>query len=119
MAFGFPAYHTGTFSLSDEAAADWRGVIKAVIHRLGWKVSVESDDTVYGTVSTSMSSWGEQLAITCPDGKTLSITSKCAAVTQCVDWGKNKSNVNALLMELKKFQDAGLQHTPPPLPNQD
>ena len=101
MAFGFPAYHT------EEAkgfATDipLRESVKDAIRSLGWSIRDDSTKTITASTSLSLWSWGEKVTIRFLPGNGLSVTSQCALFTQCIDWGKNKTNVHKLLAEIRK-----------------
>jgi hypothetical protein len=47
-------------------------------------------------------SWGEKLLISFLPDNSVSVISKCALPTQCLDWGKNKANVGLFMAEIRK-----------------
>ena len=96
MAFGFPAYHTELYK-SDKDNIDLLNKIKEGIMSLGWKVSSQTSNKIIGSTSVSLMSWGEKLEIVKTDKNSCTITSKCSLPIQCVDYGKNKSNVMKLI----------------------
>jgi hypothetical protein len=102
VAFGFPAYHTEVFS-EIARAADRRELALEALDLLGWPAREESEDTITASVGVSLWSWSEKLAIRILPNRGLSITSKCALPTQCIDYGKNKSNVQKLISELRRL----------------
>src|SRR6185295_18799137 len=99
MAFGFPAYHTESCT-PKPADGDVKTAVKEAIERLSWKIKEETSDEIKASTSINFWSWGEKVTIEFdPDGSVV-ITSKCSMPTQCIDWGKNKRNVQKLIDEL-------------------
>lgn len=96
MAFGFPAYHTESYK-SDKDNIDLFEKIKEGIISLGWKINSQTSNKIIGSTSISLMSWGETLEIVKTDENLCTITSKCSLPIQCVDYGKNKSNVMKLI----------------------
>jgi hypothetical protein len=62
-----------------------------------WKIDSLTDKSLTLTTGTSFLSWGERIIIEKLSHSMLSITSECKLVTQIVDWGKNKRNVERIL----------------------
>ena len=104
MSFGFPAFHreTETFSLNS-GSLNW--LVKSAFGELGWKITTDSPSYLEGSASLNLASWGEKISVSF-DGPTLTVISKCALPTQCVDWGKNKRNVMLLLSTLRKLEQS-------------
>ena len=100
MAFGFPAYHTENYSPS-ESGSDLRTAVKTTLNAISWSVRQESPDTIIASSSMNIRSWGEKVIVTFLPNNTISVTSKCALPTQCLDWGKNKANINKFMAELR------------------
>jgi hypothetical protein len=111
VAFGFPAYHEEVVTFPTPVTHDW--VVYACqagglgIARWGhgvqggaWRVSP----------STTLFSWGENVVITPLAPNVLRIRSECGLPTQCIDWGKNETNVKKLAHALW----AALQNPQPP-----
>lgn len=101
MAFGFPAYHTESYS-PGESGSDLRDAVKEVLTAISWAVKQESSDTIVASSSVNIWSWGEEIIIRFLANNSLSVTSKCAFALQCFDWGKNKRNINRFMTELGK-----------------
>jgi len=101
MAFGFPAYHTEDIHLrvTDEEIIE---VVKKVLQNLSWSIREETSNYILASTSMNLRSWGEKLHINFFSGGLISVTSKCAFPIQCFDWGKNKTNINRFMTELKK-----------------
>jgi hypothetical protein len=102
MAFGFPAYHTERYTLPD-SQLDWHELVVEAILALRWSITAESEKCIRASTSVNLWSWGERVSITFGPRGTVLVTSKCALPTQCLDWGKNRSNVTAFLKRLKKL----------------
>ena len=101
MAFGFPAYHTEECPLRGSEARLRDAVLDALAH-LGWKVKEETATAIRASTSLSLWSYGERVLIRFRNDGGITATSKCALVTQCFDWGKNKRNVRKLLAEIER-----------------
>jgi len=108
MVFAFPAYHEEERPLPRlefEALADR---IDDALDELGWLCG-EDRGLWSGTTPMSLWSWGERIEVeVCDDDRTLRVKSSCQLPTQCVDFGRNRRNVLALLALLDDlFGDAG------------
>ena len=101
MTFGFPAYHTEQYSIGT-TVPDLPSVVRETFGALSWAVREETPDGIVGSTSMNLRSWGEKVLIDFLPDNSISITSKCALPTQCMDWGKNKKNVGRFIAELKK-----------------
>ena len=101
MSFGFPAFHTEHFSAT-AANTNLREAVLLALDGLSWRLREETPDRIIGSTSVNVRSWSEKLIIEFLADNSISVTSKCALRTQCVDWGKNKSNVGKFLAELSK-----------------
>ena len=99
MAFGFPAYHTESFSPVD-SQADLHAAVKKALGSLSWSVREETTEQILASSSMNLRSWGEKVLIRFLPDHSISVTSQCALPTQCFDWGKNKANVRRFLSEL-------------------
>jgi len=102
MAFGFPAYHTERYSTDTSKSADLRVAVRETLTALSWSVREESHDRIIASTSMNIRSWGEKLLISFLPDKSVSVTSKCALPTQCLDWGKNKANVGRFMAGIRK-----------------
>ena len=100
MAFGFPAYHTESYSPS-ESGSDLRTAVTTTLDALSWSITKESPDTIIASNRLNIRSWGEEVIVTFLPDNTISVTSRCALRTQCFDWGKNKANINKFMAELR------------------
>ena len=100
MAFGFPAYHESTrkFNLKSAVLA---GAVENTLTDLGWELSRDASGTQFNA-RTGWSVWsylGEKMKIEIrPDGN-IWVRSECGSPIQCIDYGKNRKNV-------EKFFDA-------------
>jgi hypothetical protein len=100
MTFGFPAYY------SDECIVRKTGVnlenaVADVLRELKWELSEDSTHGMTARIGGGLRTWGEVVNIEFVSGNTVRITSKCVMPTQCLDWGKNKSNVSKFIAALK------------------
>lgn len=100
MAFGFPAYHTEDFEFRTECS-DSKQLVKTAIEAQGWSLTGASEDWVTASGKVNWLSWGEKIRVVWLTDSKISITSKCSLPTQCFDWGHNKSNVLALITQIK------------------
>lgn len=98
MAFGFPAYHMEQL----DRACDLDTVRQAILSR-GWTIQSETEKEIRASTGLNFWSWGEKVVIERFDDGIV-VTSSCALVTQCIDWGKNKSNVKKLIDEIKRMR---------------
>ena len=101
MAFGFPAFHTEHY-VARFANPDLRRAARETLAALSWSLREETYDSIVGSTSINLLSWGEKVFITFLPGNAISVTSKCAMPTQCIDWGKNRSNVVKFLTEFSR-----------------
>ena len=100
MSFGFPAYHTENYH-PKVADKDTGEVVRRALRNLSWSIREETSNHILALTSMNLRSWGEKIHINfLPDGS-ISITSECALLTQCFDWGKNKKNVTRLLDQIQ------------------
>ena len=83
-------------------SADLRVTVRETLTALSWPVSEESHDQLIASTSMSIWSWGEKFMISFLADKSISVTSKCSLPTQCIDWGKNKANVERFTTEIQK-----------------
>jgi|SRR5262245_19989850 len=102
MAFGFPAYHTEELSFPIPKD-DLYEIVLDVLESLSWSILEEREEIIQASTRISLWSWGERVTIEFFPDDTLSITSKCSLPTQCLDWGKNRSNVKKFIAKLRKF----------------
>jgi len=100
MSFGFPAYHTEKYSpkIKDE---NIRETVRKTLEDISWTIREETANKILASTSMNMRSWGEKIHINFLTDGSISVTSKCALPTQCVDWGKNKKNINYLLNNIQ------------------
>jgi len=94
MSFGFPAYHEGTrkFNLRSAVLA---AAVENTLIALGWKFERAASGTQFDA-RTGFSIWsylGERIRIEIgQDGNTW-VRSELGSPIQCVDYGKNRKNV--------------------------
>ena len=101
MAFGFPAKFTGRYK-PRKKREDLVQVIKDSIQMLGWELIGEDEERVYGYSGTNLLSWGEHITVDYSNKEVLEITSACSSSTQWFDWGKNSSNVEEFIRQIRK-----------------
>jgi hypothetical protein len=97
VAFGFPAYHEEIITFPTAVTHDWV-VYACQVAGLGvarWGHGVQGG-AWHVTSPTSFFSWGETMRITPLAPNVLRIRSECGLPTQCIDWGKNETNVKKL-----------------------
>lgn len=102
MTFGFPAYHTEQYCEATAKSADLRVAVRATLNALSWSIREETSGRITASTSVNMRSWGENILVSFLPNNSISVTSKCALPTQCVDWGKNKASVVKLMTEIGK-----------------
>ncbi len=94
MTFAFPAYHETTVPGFKTAEA-----IEAGMRKAGWREVQRQGSTITCKVGFNLWSFGETMAITLAPTHAV-LRSTCILPTQCVDWGKNRRNVQKLLAVL-------------------
>ncbi len=108
MAFGFPAYHSENFEFSTGRQIS-KEIVKDAIQLQGWSLTGVSEDFVSASCCLNLLSWGEGIRVAWLSGTRISITSKCSLPTQCVDWGRNKSNVLSLITRLERAEQSSVK----------
>ena len=106
MAFGFPAYHTESYSPGRLGTGDLRSAAHSALIALGWILREDGDVQMTVSTGANLRSWGEKVLINFLPDNTISVTSRCMLPTQCFDWGKNKANVTKFLSELQKHANS-------------
>ncbi len=101
MAFGFPAYHTEHYSPS-ASTTDIQNAVRQTLSMLNWPIREERSESIIASTSMNLRSWGEKVLINVLKDNSISVTSKCALPTQCLDWGKNKANVTKFMAEIRR-----------------
>lgn len=96
MGFAFPAFHQARLPGMFNAAA-----VEAAMQRLGWSDIRRTAGTVTGRVAFNVWSFGETVAVTLTADHAL-LRSACVMPTQCLDWGKNRRNIEALRAALAR-----------------
>lgn len=95
MTFAFPAFHEHILSGAHTAEA-----VEAAMRKAGWQDIRHQGSTVIGKVGLNIFSFGETVAITLAPGHAV-FRSACRLPTQCLDWGKNRRNIDKLLAALR------------------
>jgi len=92
MTFGFPAYHEEVLTVHPELQQH----LWSIFASLGWRGSPTPDGKWIGTSEMSLTSWGERIAVQWVAEGQLHVRSECSVPTQCIDWGRNRENVEKL-----------------------
>lgn len=96
MTFAFPAFHENRLAGTFDAEA-----VESAMRQLRWSDIHRDGGSVVGKVGFNVWSFGETVTATlAPDHVVLRST--CVLPTQCIDWGKNRRNVEALQAALKQ-----------------
>ena len=90
MSFAFPAFHEARLPGAFDAEA-----VETAMRRLGWGSIRRDGSSVACKVALNLWSFGETVAVTVAPDHVL-LRSACVMPTQCIDWGKNRRNVEAL-----------------------
>ena len=90
MSFAFPAFHETRLPGAFDAEA-----VETAMRRLGWGSIRRDGSSVACKVALNLWSFGETVTAT-PAAGYLLLRSTCVMPTQCLDWGKNRRNVEAL-----------------------
>lgn len=101
MAFAFPAYHRAQLIL--DQPGDWRAPVISTMQNLRWTVGNALADPILASTGMSLASYSETIEVWIEPNGILTINSKCAMPTQCVDWGKNRRNVEYFIAELERM----------------
>lgn len=94
MTFAFPAYHEATLPGIKTVEA-----VEAGMRSAGWSNIQRQGSTISCKVGFNLWSFGETMVITLASNHAV-LRSTCILPTQCVDWGKNRRNVQKLLAAL-------------------
>ena len=103
MAFGFPAYHEASIELNIPGE-EVMGFMEPIIGSLSWSITEYSQDHMLISSKAGIRSWGEKIRVTILPSGILHIRSECSLSSQCIDWGKNKKNVNRLIVAIKSMK---------------
>jgi hypothetical protein len=102
MTFGFPA-HFADSRPSQLQHEELVCLVRAALDELGWRYEFASRSEVRASTS-SLKVLGEILRIEIlPDGVVM-VESKCGLPSQCLDWGKNKRNVQRFIAQLEQAE---------------
>ena len=98
MAFGFPANHEEQLQLPGPITHEWVGY---ACHAVGWPVPPTCVPGPRGwtwrtSTGMSLASYGEDITIIAIGPDRLLVRSECALPTQCIDWGRNATNVRRI-----------------------
>lgn len=114
MSFGFPAYYKiarplrGTRKSAREAAV-------YAFEKLGWRYLETPEGGYQVDIGWNILSWGERIIVSFQEPDAITIESKGVLITQCLDWGKNKTNVKQFLthFEEKEHSDSLIEPIEP------
>ena len=100
MAFGFPAYSqlVVTYGKDDDELSK---LVYLTIESLNWKILTDEAHYMTGKTINGTLSFGERIYIEIKEGK-VGFRSECVIPTQCVDFGKNKKNVELFFSAMKE-----------------
>ena len=101
MSIGFPAHYSA--SIKNKSNYSIEELIK-ILKKTTFIIQYNSDENIFLKAQLNAWSWGESIKITLNRNtdNSINISSKCAFPLQCVDWGKNKKNVNMIVELLSK-----------------
>ncbi len=109
MAFAFPAYHTDKF-VAPSPDVNLVKLTQTAVQHLGWILIRQNRDSIVYSTRRRMVSRCERVTIQFHEAdRSLSIESKCVLLTQCLDWGKNRKNVEVFLQVLQALIQAQAQ----------
>jgi hypothetical protein len=105
MSFGFPAYSNGSrhFNLDPQTLAD---LVSETLRVLRWPYQNPSPIKFVANISVSLWSWGERLSVDIAHDGTVTARSECAFPIQCIDWGRNGSNLRSFFDQLSRSASA-------------
>ena len=95
MTFAFPAFHEMVLERAHTVES-----IEAAMRRSGWNRIEQTPTGMRGAVPFNVWSFGEKVEVTC-DGSRTVLRSSCVWPTQCLDWGKNRRNLEKLAAALE------------------
>jgi hypothetical protein len=79
-----------------------RACVRVVLAGLGWKLKLDTADSIVAKTPASVLSWGEDVTIQFgrSEGGTL-VTVESDATAQLISWGKNDDNIGAFFDNLE------------------
>lgn len=95
MTFAFPAFHEMVLERAHTVES-----IEAAMRRSGWNSIQQTPTGASCAVSFNIWSFGEKVEVTCDASHTV-LRSSCVWPTQCLDWGKNRRNLEMLVAALE------------------
>ena len=98
MAFGFPAYYKEELKISD--VHDFRENLEKALAKTPFTILQKNEDRINLKVGWTVWSWGEKIIIDLSKHENVTIRSKCIFPLQCIDYGKNKENVELLIKRI-------------------
>lgn len=104
MVFAFPAYHMEKY-VAQTADANLVPLAQSAAQYLGWIPHAQTRDSVAYSTRRRLLGRAERVLVKFEgEGRALVITSRCLLPTQCLDWGKNRRNVEDFLKVLQAFE---------------
>jgi hypothetical protein len=91
MSFAFPAYHEEIIYVAEEIPVSIE-IAKKTLFNLNAIVEIENESKIISNIGMNLRTWGEKIVLNFEKGK-IKIRSQCSFPLQCLDWGKNTSNV--------------------------
>lgn len=74
--------------------------IHGAARQLGWQFVADTGTVIQLQTPMNLSSWGEDITITLIDNEHIELKSQCRLVTQVIDWGRNRKNLEKLLAKV-------------------
>lgn len=108
MAFGFPPrFHARrTIPVPPDELAE---AVKLTFASLGWTCTSAADNKIQAQVPMTAWSWGEEFTANLLPGGVIQIESKChGSRPQIIDYGKNRTNVQAFFTQLQHNIESGV-----------
>lgn len=88
--------HIRVITLQEPAHSFFQRAADAM-RRLGWNVFRVEETFLEGSLKMSIWSWGEDIQLRQISNDQVEMVSKCKLVTQVIDWGRNRKNIDKLL----------------------
>ena len=88
--------HIRVITLQEPARTFFQRAADAM-RRMGWNVFRVEETFLEGSVSMSIWSWGEDIQMRQVSNDQVELVSKCKLVTQVIDFGRNRKNIDKIL----------------------
>jgi hypothetical protein len=112
MTFGFPAHHGEVIDIEDDRVTARKAICQA-FDELEWRYELIDVDNYRSWVRFSGESWEKKFEVSLLDDGMMKIVSTCRLPTQCLDFGKNRRNVERFL-ETFKMKCIGVRRSAQP-----